>query len=443
MKMLGYYFALALASLKRNVGLTTLMMAAIAVGLGASMTVLIVYRAMAGNPIPGKAHELYAVQIDNWGPDVRTVSSSARADGLQDQIDYADATALMRARAAKRQAAMYTTLMTVIPANVQLSPYPVSARATYADFFRMFDVPFLYGSPWTAADDAAHARVVVISNRLNQSLFGGGDSVGRHIRFAHGEYRVAGVIAHWQPVPRFYSLMAGGAYSHTEKVFLPFTTSVEDQLAPNGNTDCNLSAPGNLVSLKASDCVWIQFWAELPSAPDFQAYRSFLAGYARQQRSDGRFHWLARTSLRDVPQWLRYEGVVSHQVELMVLVAFGFFLVCLVNAAGLMLAKVMEQAPRIATRRAIGAARGAILMQYLTEAVMVGVVGALAGLLLTGLGLAGAGRLFSDNVFRMVHLGAANVAIEVALAIGATLLAALYPTWRATCVNPATQLKTR
>src|SRR6185312_6091962 len=154
-------------------------------------------------------------------------------------------------------------------------------------------------------------------------------------------------------------------------------------------------------------------------------------------------NWLAATRLRDVPEWLSYNGVVSQQVKLMVFVSFGFLLVCLVNAAGLMLAKVMEQGVRIATRRAVGASRPAILIQYLAEAAIVGAAGGAAGLVVTYLGLAGARRIFSADIFQLVGLGASNVSTEVSLAIVATLLAALYPTWRAMSVNPASQLKTR
>jgi putative ABC transport system permease protein len=48
--MFSYYFKLALRSLRRNVVLTSLMIAAIGVGIGASMTTLTVFRAMAGDP---------------------------------------------------------------------------------------------------------------------------------------------------------------------------------------------------------------------------------------------------------------------------------------------------------------------------------------------------------------------------------------------------------
>lgn len=438
--MLGYYFSLALAGLKRNVGLTALMIAAIAVGIGASMTVLVVYRGMAGDPIPGKAHQLYAVQIDAWGPQRHTAIFSGR-DRLPDQLTYIDATALMRARAAKHQVAMHVTDMTVIPANAQLNSFKATARATYADFFTMFDVPFAYGSPWSATDDEAHSKVVVISNRLNEALFNGKNSVGQSIRFADGIYRVVGVLRDWRPVPRFYDLTEN-PFSDTEQVFVPFSTAVDEQLPLDENTDCNNDIPYGAAFLR-SDCVWIQFWVELPAREDVAAYGEFLRNYALQQQRSGRFHWLATTRLRDVPEWLSYNGVVSQQVELMVFVSFGFLLVCLVNAAGLMLAKVMEQGTRIATRRAIGASRPAILIQYLTEAAIVGAAGGAAGLLVTYLGLAGARRIFSADIFQLVGLGTANASIEVSLAIVATLLAALYPTWRAMSVNPASQLKTR
>ncbi|HEV2271687.1 MAG TPA: ABC transporter permease [Steroidobacteraceae bacterium] len=438
--MLGYYFSLALAGLKRNVGLTALMIAAIAVGIGASMTALVVYRGMAGDPIPGKAHQLYAVQIDAWGPDRHTAIFSDR-DHLPNQLTYIDAMALMRARAAKHQVAMHATDMTVIPANPQLSPFKASARATYTDFFTMFDVPFAYGGPWSATDDEAHSKVVVISSTLNEALFNGNDSVGQYIRFGDGVYRVVGVLRDWRPVPRFYDL-TDNPFADTEQVFVPFSTAVGDELPRDEDTDCNNDIPSGPAFLR-SDCVWIQFWVELPTRQDAEVYGQFLRNYAAQQERSGRFHWLAATRLRDVPQWLRYNGVVSRQVELMVFVSFGFLLVCLVNAAGLMLAKVMEQGTRIATRRAVGASRPAILIQYLAEAAMVGAAGGAAGLLVTYLGLAGARRIFSANIFQLVGVGASNASIEVSLAIVATLLAASYPTWRAMRVNPASQLKTR
>src|SRR5271170_6349807 len=98
--MFSYYFRLGLTSLKRNRVLTALMIAAIAVGIGASMTTLTVFRAMSGDPIPQKSAQLYAPQIDSWGPDKPPAQTP---DQLETQLSYIDVTALMKARAAKRQ----------------------------------------------------------------------------------------------------------------------------------------------------------------------------------------------------------------------------------------------------------------------------------------------------------------------------------------------------
>jgi len=106
--VLNYYFGLAVRSLKRNIVLTVLMIAAIGVGIGASMTTLTVFRAMDRDPIPQKSRQLFAVQIDNWGPNSRAVVSGD-AEHFQEQISYIDAIALMNARAAHRQSPMYLT----------------------------------------------------------------------------------------------------------------------------------------------------------------------------------------------------------------------------------------------------------------------------------------------------------------------------------------------
>lgn len=62
--MLAYYLKLALRSLKRNKALTVLMILTIAVGIGATMTTLTVFRTLAGDPIPDKSDRLFRVQLD-------------------------------------------------------------------------------------------------------------------------------------------------------------------------------------------------------------------------------------------------------------------------------------------------------------------------------------------------------------------------------------------
>jgi putative ABC transport system permease protein len=437
--MFNYYFSLALRSLRRNVVLTVLMIAAIGVGIGASMTTLTIFRAMASDPIPNKSRQLFAVQIDNWGPKKGVVLGDQ--DNLQEQISYLDAIGLMNSRAARRQSAMYTTGFALTPSNPDLRPFQVQARAAYTDFFAMFDVPFRFGGPWSATDDAAHADVVVIGRELNDKVFGGANSVGKTMNLDNREYRVVGVLDRWQPTPKFYDLN-NNKYGKPEAAFIPFTRAIDQQLTTWGNNNCSgdVGEPGWAGRLR-SECIWIQFWAELPTAADAERYRAFLNNYAAEQRRLGRFHWAPNTKMRNVREWLAYRHAVSQEVKILVLVSFSFLLVCLLNAMGLMLAKVMGRAGDIGVRRALGANRRAIFAQCLIEAGVVGLAGGLLGLALTGLGILGLRSLLSDEVNRLTNFSLSNVAIAVTLSVIATILAGLYPTWRAAQVQPAWQLK--
>jgi putative ABC transport system permease protein len=437
--MFKYYVTLALRSLKRNAVLTVLMIAAIGVGIGASMTTLTVFRAMAGDPIPRKSRQLFSVQIDNWGPKKGIVSGDM--ENLQPQISYIDAMGLMNARAAHRQSAMYTTGFALTPANPDLRPFLVSARAAFTDFFAMFEVPFRYGAPWTRADDEAHADVVVIGRELNDKVFGGANSVGKTLNLDGRDYRVVGVLQRWEPTPKFYDLN-NNKYGKPEEAFIPFNRAIDQQLMTWGNNNCSgdPGEPGWEGRLH-SECVWLQFWVELPTAADVEHYRTFMNGYAAEQRRSGRFHWPANTRIRNVREWLAYEHAVSDEARILVLVSFSFLFVCLLNAMGLMLAKIMGRAADIGVRRALGADRRAIFAQCLIEAGVVGLAGGLLGLVLTMLGLMGLRALLSDQVTRLTHFGASDITIAVTLAVVATMLAGLYPTWRAAQVQPAWQLK--
>jgi putative ABC transport system permease protein len=166
-----------------------------------------------------------------------------------------------------------------------------------------------------------------------------------------------------------------------------------------------------------------------------------LNNYAAEQQRSGRFHWPPNTKLHDVREWLNYQHVVSNEVRILVVVSFSFLLVCLLNAMGLMLAKIMGRAGDIGVRRALGANRGAIFSQCLIEAAVIGFAGGLLGLALTMLGLVGLRSLLSEEVTRLTHFSLADVAIAVSISVIATILAGLYPTWRAAQVQPAWQLK--
>lgn len=436
--MLAYYLELAVISLRRHKVLTALMVVAIALGIGASMTTLTVLRVLSGDPLPQKSHAIFRPQLDSAGSD-----GYRPGEEPPDQLTRFDAEALLRAGRADRQALMSGGFVALDPDSEDLSPFYVGARYTSTDFFPMFAVPFLHGGPWPASDDQSGARVVVISRELNDKLFAGDDSVGRSLRLHGTTFRVTGVLDRWRPVPRFYDLTSRGDFGTAEEVYVPFSTSRQLELGHSGTMSCYGERPeGQQSTDLGAPCLWIQFWVELGSEERAEGYAAFLRNYSDAQRAAGRFERPTNVRLRNLTEWLAYQEVVPDDVQLQTLLAFCFLLVCLLNTVGLLLAKFLRRAPEIGVRRALGASRRAIFAQLVVEAGLIGLAGGLLGLGLAALGL-WAVRQQPTDYADLAHLDATMLVATLALALVASLLAGVLPAWRGCRITPAIQLKSQ
>ena len=437
--MLRYYFKLGLLSMRANPALSALMIAAIAIGIGACMTIVTVRHVMADNPIEHKNDQLYHVQIDNWNPN----DPYEEPNEPPEQMTYLDTTSLLAADRAYRHAVTYKSGRVVQPEGEGVLPFQEDVRATTADFFAMFDVPFKYGSAWDASADAAEERVTVLSSAMNDQLFGGEDSTGRMLMMNDEPFRVVGVLDEWNPVPKFYDLN-NNPFEGPEEIFTPFSTSVAGRWGSNGNNSCWKSPDEDgWEGYLASECIWIQMWVELRNQSEKEAYMQFLDDYVMEQKEFGRFPRELNNRLSTPEEWMVNREVVDETVGVLLALSGLFLVVCLLNTIGLLLAKVMRRTNDISLRRALGASKSALFKQYIVEAGMIGVIGGIAGIGMTWLGLRGIENVFSDYDFiqYLVRMDWSMVGLAVALAIVSALAAALYPTWRACRVSPATTLR--
>jgi len=108
----AYNVKLALKSMRRNPVMTGLTVAAIAVGIGISMTTLTVHHMMSNNPIPQKSDVLFAVTLDSWGA-LRPFEDD-RPERAPHQLTFRDAEALYENVAEHHDHCICTSCGTII-----------------------------------------------------------------------------------------------------------------------------------------------------------------------------------------------------------------------------------------------------------------------------------------------------------------------------------------
>ncbi len=438
--MFGYYLRLGTKSIGRHPALSFLMMLAVGLGIGVSMTLFSLHYTMSSNPIPEKSDQLYAVRIDNWDP--VEPYYNPRPGEPPYQHTYRDSQALLASTIPTRQVAMHKSYFTLNADEGDLKPFLVTSRQTTKDFFAMFNVPFLYGNGWDKATEDALEQVVVLSKATNEKVFGGEDSVGKTLRLGAHDFRVIGVLDTWQPLIKYYDVN-NGAIDESEDLFMPMSLTSALELPSGGNNNCwkdeeIIGFQGHL----NSECIWIQYWVELSSSQQKAEYADWLDGYVTEQKALGRFGRPMNNRLDDVMSWIEVNEVVPNDLTVLVGLAFLFLAVCLFNAVGLLLARFLSKSPVIALRRAVGASKSAIFAQHLVEVGLIGLGGGLIGIGLALLGLMGLRKLIED-VSEVAAFSWSLGGIAIGLSLAATLLAGIYPTWRICRVQPSSQLKTQ
>ena len=431
--MFGYYLHLALHSLKRSPVLTALMVLAIGLGIGASMTMITVLHVMTDDPLPGRSAQLYYPRIDP-----QPLGRSGKNPHAGDNWSWPDALNLLRAGRAERQAAMSAGSVAVYPGSDEAQPFFVSGHYVTADFFPMFAVPFHTGGGWTRVQDQERARVVVLSADLKRKLFGDAPALGKVVLLRNTDFRVIGVLGDWHPQPKFYADLGHGAFETDDQFFLPLQTALDLSLNFHGSLSC-WGSGGD--SRESPDCTWLQFWVQLTTPTQVQAYHRFLDDYWREQQAHGRFPRPVHAELYNLMGWLAYKGIVPSDVRMQLWLALGFLLVCMLNIVALLLAKFLRRSSEVSVRRAMGARKRDIFVQFSIESALIGVTGGLLGLVIAQLGLWSI-RQRPDDYAHLAQMDVSMLIGTVVLAIVASVLAGLLPAWRACRVPPALQLKT-
>lgn len=435
--MFGYNLRLSWLSIRKAPVLSLLMVTAIAMGIGVCMTILTVYTLSARDPIPGKSDVLYTYALDNH----LRARKGQELDDPRPYVGYRDVMNLRKSTIPAMQSIHYQSSVIYEPEAKDLKPFRDTLRLATNGFFTMFDVPFKYGQAWSDADAQNQAFVMVLTEPLNDRLFGGANSVGKTVRFGDHRFKVVGVLDHFSPMPRYFE-MDGGSFRKTTGAFVPFSLTPVLKLGKaNGSVSCQDDADGDgFQAFLDAECTWIHHWVMLKTPADRQAYLDMLNRYAMDQRQFGRFQGPFRNRLFNVMQWLKFQKVVNPTYKVLIGIAFMFLLVCLLNTTGLLLARFTGRSTEMSLRRALGCSRRQMFMRHLVEVGVIGAAGGLLGLAFAELGLIGLRKMF-PWYGAWVHMDLALVLLALGIAILATIVAGVLPVWRICQLPPANYLK--
>src|SRR5450432_2149553 len=380
----------SLRMFRQTPGFTVAAVAALTLGIGANTAIFSVVNSVLLKPLPYPEPDRLVIFL-NVGPNgTGSAGSVPKFNVWREQT------------LAFQDAAAYSFGVMNLTGGESPEQLP-SARVT-ADFFRLFGAQTAVGRTFTADEDRPNGgRVVVLSYGFWQRRFGGDPQVlGRTLALSGDSYVVIGVLA-----PSFNS----AAFDPFADVWTPFQMDPASTDQAHYFTAAARLKPGVSMAMANTQmqAAAVQFRAKFPQAIGPKS------GFA-VQRLQERMVRNVRTSL----------------LVLVAAVSFVLLIAC-ANVANLLLVRATGRKREIAIRAALGAARGRIVRQLLTENVLLSLAGGMLGL---GLGIAGIRALLAVNPGDIPRIGADGsgvttdwrvLAYTVAVSLGTGLVFGLFP----------------
>lgn len=433
-----YDLRIAAISIKKTPILSALIVITLGIGLGAFMTMVTLYVFMNNDPIPSKSNQLYTYSLDNRALNDEHWKKNKHPPPL---ISYQDALSLLMSDLSSQQAVYYTNRS--IYSNVEDKVYPFwdIIRLTTPGFFSLFDVPFLYGGPWSQQQETEQALVIVIPKEMNDKVFGGENSIGEKIKVDDSYLEVVGVTDIFSPIPKYFHFDTF-FNNDLEGAYVPF--SLATVLKKMGNNHFCLSPPkDNLFkSALTADCNWLHHWVLLPTLDDRDNFLEMLNNYSIDQRRYGRFQTDFNNRIYNVNEWLERWDFLTNKLIKLIIVAFIFLFICLINSHSLLLAKFSSKKGNISIMRALGSSKNRIFRQYLVEISLIGFLSGALGIVLTLIGLSAIVFLF-EYFKNIAQLNIELAIMTVVFGITSIIVTGLYPAWKICQLEPAQYLKSQ
>ncbi|MGQ9927971.1 MAG: ABC transporter permease [Chloroflexaceae bacterium] len=410
-------FRVALRALANNKLRSALTMLGIVIGVGAVIGMLAL-----GNGFQQFLNDQFA-QLGAGNFYVAPFVDSNRVDAITAaRLSASDAEAIMapgRAPAVERIAIEFSGSAQASTGKRRGS---YSVRAVSPSWFEVTPQDMAAGRLFTAGEDRERARVAVIGRLVAKQLYGDtASAVGQRLALNGVGFEIIGVLA---TEPGSVSVGADPA----EAIFVPYTSGITRLYRNQVNEQVNVS----IMTVRARSVAEID-----------EAIRQVTLVLREQHRLTYQDNDFTIVNPEQIAAQLNL--VVGGFNTFLGIVAGISLLVGGIGIMNIMLVSVTERTREIGLRKAVGAKRRDILLQFLIEALTLCLIGGAAGILL-GFGLSLLGTFILVNLFQaegaVARVYLSNIAIATGIAAAIGVIFGFFPAFQASRLNPIEALRT-
>jgi putative ABC transport system permease protein len=290
----------------------------------------------------------------------------------------------------------------------------VTVAGVTANYFAVRNLALGLGDGLTENDLDTKARVAVLGANVTEDLFPDEFPIGKTVKIKGVQYEVIGVLE---------SKGGMGFMSEDDQVFIPLTTA-QSRLYPTRTRSGE----------RAVNAIYAQAESEaLMDDATAQIKETLRESHDIAYQADDDFRVLSQTDI------LATFDVVMGAITLFLAAIAGISLVVGgIGIMNIMLVSVTERTREIGIRKAVGALKRNILVQFLIESLVLSLAGGLLGIAI-GIAISTFVGTLSAELTPVVDIGTVLMASGFAAAVG--LVFGIYPAWRAASLRPIEALR--